>query len=631
MVMTPYQIKFNYTAGNEFTLSGENYGGFFNVYSDETVYTGKYRTTASQQLVALSNFASDYHKSSHFKDLVTFNSYKLPHAVDDILISMGELVNFTTINTKIGYLHENLLYTYAKMFMGDTNVPVDYNRTAGISNTNLTAYDWHVSSNYNGFGKTTFAASSGVPELSAYTDMDNMKRMVIIPSPDNTNFSIFGITDTRLIGLTSDIGLSSIGITLYTDVIDEYSTEKCQNLSDLTYDGKYLYVTDSSINSGGQVFKYDITSYSKGDAAFENKRFLIRPVGGLGGKKDINKFNKCTIIGSKPGVILVADENNNTIKVFSRDLVWLKSIVLPFGDYQFLDIRHRPINDCFYFLTKNLDSNTYAMFVYDANYKYIETVMFEDVLYEEVDNTFNRMILSETDSNVFYLCTDSTLHKKYFSNPTKTFAVFKRDKFGQAPIFQWQFESLPWNNENKRWNQVQSLASIKLSDIAVLPIEAGYDSLFVLGKGIIYHFNETTRYVSSLRDDNIEYYNFNKIKLEQVENIQSTTINKEIYKMFSNIIQLKNLIMGRFSIEFNAYGDLEFQGYKYFIDSEIDSLNVELDFNSRINSNELVQSGTLNKIFTRIYNLLVALLNLTKPVVTNYKTVTTNKNVLLID
>lgn len=626
-----YQLKFNYTTGNEFQLNGSDYVGFFNVYTDGTVYTEKYRTSTSRPLDKLSKFSSDFHASAHFRDLMLNDDYTLPYKLEDIMIGMGEIVNFTTINTKFKFLHENLMYVYSKMFHGNTDVPVAYDHTAGISNTNTTEYNWSSASNYTGYGHTTFADSANVPALSAYADMDNLKRMVVVPSTNPDMFSIFAITDTRLVALTSNASLTSIGIVQYTNVIDEYSSEVCQNLNDLTYDGKYLYVTDSSINSGGQVFKYDVPSYNTGDAAFEYKRFLIRPIGGLGGVKDSNKFKGCTVLGSKPGYILVADSGNNVIKIFTRDLVWVKTITLPKGNYKILDIRYRPINDHFYFLIEAIDITQFMMFEYDENYKLVDRIVFEDILYTEVDNVFTRMVVSEQDSNVFYLSTESTIYKKFFSNPVKTFAVFKRDKFGQSPIFKWNFETLPWKSEQKKWNQTEHASYIKFSDLSILPTTTNTDSLFVLGSGVFFHFDERNEYISVLRDPKLDYYSFDKIKLEQTENIQSSILNKELYKLFTNILQLKNGLLGRFYLEYNFYGETECKGYRYLLDDEIAQIHVDLDYNTKINSNELVQTGTINKIFTKLYNLHLDLLDLTKPMVTNFKSVVTSGNVMVID
>ena len=627
-----YQTKFNYTSGGEFLLDDQAYAGLFNVYSDGTIYSGKFRDAASKQLTPLNNFSAEFHGTIHFKDRFAFDELELPHPRSSVEISLNELVNFTTINTKLKYLHENLLYLYSQMFVGDTNVPYAYDKTAGISSLSGT-YSWHDTPNNYSFGYTTYAASTS---LSAYAEMDNLKRFVVIPFNDATGFSIIGISTTHLIGLTSNADFSNISLPLlYTSVIDNFSEEQCQNLTDVTYDGYYLYVTDSTINSGGQVFKYDVPTYNTGDPAFEGNRFLIKPLGGLGGKKDRNKFKGCGVIGSKPGIIFVADNGNGSIKVYNKDLVWLKTIRLPKGSYEVLDIKHREMTDRMHIIVRGLDavSNTYVyiMLEYDDNFKLVSRVQFIDDLLPEIDGSFHRMVMSEQDSNVFYLITDSTVYKKFFSKPTTTFATFKRDKFGQSPLFEWKYESIWWMFDTKLWNTSQVLNPLVFSDITILPNNQGVDSLFVLSNGLFLHFSEQNTYRSILRDAVLPFYGLNKVLLEQTENIQSVTINKELYKMYSNILQLKNTIKGRFSYLYDGYGDLNFKNYLYFVDDEIDRLKVELNLNTRVNDNELVQAGTMNKLLMQIYDLHEELLKLTKPVIVNFRNIISNDNILLID
>ena len=627
-----YQTKFNYTGGDEFLLDGQNYVGLLNVYSDASIYTGKYRTSVSKELTPLSNFSAELYGTSYFKDRFAFDDLNLPNDRSSVQISLNELVNFTTINTKFRYLHDNLLYLYSKMFVGDTDVPYAYDKTAGISSLSGN-YAWHDTPNNYSFGYSTFASSTS---LSAYAEFDDLKRFVIVPFADETGFSIIGITTTHLIGLTSSADFSNISLPLlYTNVIDNFSEEKCQNLTDITYDGYYLYVTDSTINSGGQVFKYDIPTYNTGDPAFVGGRFLIRPLGGLGGKRDKNKFKGCGVIGSKPGVIFVADDGNKSIKVYNKDLVWLKTIPLPKGSYEVKDIKHREMTDHMYFLARKLDDTTntysYVMFEYDENLKYVTTIKFVDDLLPEIDGEFHRMVFSEQDSNVFYLITDSTVYKKFFSKPATTFATFTRDKFGQSPVFKWNYEAIWWPYDTKLWNTSLVHTPLIFSDLAILSNNQGVDSLFVLGNGIVLHFSEQNTYRSILRQPILPSYNLNKILLEQTENIQSVTINKELYKMYSNIVQLKNNIKGRFSYLYDGYGDLNFRNYLYFVEDEIEKLNVEINLNTRVNDNELIQAGTMNKLLMQVYDLHETLLELTKPIIINYRNIISNDNIMLID
>ena len=86
---------------------------------------------------------------------------------------------------------------------------------------------------------------------------------------------------------------------------------------------------------------------------------------------------------------------------------------------------------------------------------------------------------------------------------------------------------------------------------------------------------------------------------------QSFVFNKEFYKLFSNIIQLKNSLKGRFYAEFNNYGDVVYKDYIYLIDEQMDLLNIEMDYNSFVNDNEKVEPNVLNRIFTKIYEFLI--------------------------
>ena len=101
--------------------------------------------------------------------------------------------------------------------------------------------------------------------------------------------------------------------------------------------------------------------------------------------------------------------------------------------------------------------------------------------------------------------------------------------------------------------------------------------------------------------------------------------------MYSNIVQLKNTIKGRFSYLYDGYGDLNFRNYLYFVDDEIEKLNVEINLNTRINDNELIQAGTMNKLLMQVYDLHETLLELTKPIIINYRNIISNDNIMLID
>ncbi len=628
--MDLYQVKYGYAEGNELFLGNNKYRGFYNVFNDGSIYTGQFRDLTSKKLKIADNYAGDLLASKYFRDRTILDQYKLPYGEADVYFDTNELVNCATINTKLKYIQDNLIYIYSRLFFGDTDVPFEYHKVAGIAK-NTTLFDWHTArnstpSNPFAFETQTFAETN---TLSTYSEVDNLKRFIIFPQTTTKNTSILGITDTHLIGLTSNQTFTDIGIVLYENVIDNNSEEKCQNLSDLTFDGKYLYVTDSQINSGGQVFKYDILSYFTGDLAYEYKRFLIKPVGGIGIAKNKNKFNGCDVIGSKPNLIFVNDSGNKVIKVYDSNFVYKRTLKYSIK-LEVKDIRWRPLNDSMYVLFNNTETEKYILREYSPSFKFVD-YEFEDNLYRETDFEFRRMCFSEVDSNVFYLITKSNVYKKYFSNPSKTFATFTRQKYGQDPSIAWVFQTVKWKNMKLKWGFGSKNKKIDLFDVDILNLNDGRDSLFVLSNSQILFFKEKTNYNSILKNTELPYFKTSKVLLNIEENVQALVFNKELYKIYSNIIQIKNNLKGRFYFKYDYYGDLNYNNYVSLLDEEINKLTILLNYDTKINDNEIVVPGVMNRIFSKIIELENLLFDLTEPYIPNFRNLPTIDNVVMIE
>lgn len=625
------QTRFNYTSGGLFKYpNGTNYDGYINVDEDGNVYSGKYFNSDSILLNSSSKYSSDYYKTEYFKDRHVYDTLELPYSLDRIVIQPNEIVNYGTINKKFEYLHYNLMYMYSRMFMGSTDVPVDYNVNTLCNLIESEDFKW-VQKNDPNVRTYAFKSLTSNENLSQYSEFDNIKKFVVVPFNDGTGVGILAISDTHLIGLTSLISedgkMSNGNFTLYTNVIDNYSQETCKSLEDITFDGRYLYITDSKINGGGQIFKYDVTTYYTNDSIFEGKRFLVEPLGGFGNSDKKNKFNGCTIINASSKELWIYDSGNNVIKVYNNDFVWKKNIKIPSNSaYKIIDIRYRKLNDKFYVLYEEIINSVsyFGLFEYNSNYTLNNQYKFEDILQVNSDKRFKRMTISEQDSNVFYLITENTIYKKFFSKPEKTFAIFDRKNFFPKDSFIWNHIDLPINEipEERTWNFSEFFnLTIKISDIYVLGSDKqNKDDLYFIGDSFISHINEKTEYVSLLRNDDLNYYNYDRIKLDKNEYNQSFVLNKEIYKLLSDIIEIKNNLKGKFYAEYNEYGDIIYKDYIYLLDDQINSLNIKLNYNSYINDNELVEPIVLNRVITNIYDFQIKLLDLTNTKLRNIKT-----------
>lgn len=647
------QTKFNFTEGGEFVLpnnffktnekdekgntivsdiygkkysidSNNHYIGYINVDENGKVYTEKYFNENSVELTFNIEYSADFIASKYFKDRVLYEKISLPYGLNELLIEPNEIVNFNILNQKIKFLHENLIFMYGKLFVGATNFPIDKNINVLCSKVETNNFKWEKRTDQS----FAYNKLEDIPEYYFYKEYDNIKSFVVIPIKNNPNaISIIAISNTHVIGLSSKIDndgqLSDHKILLYSDVIDNYSEEQCINLEDICFDGRYLYISDSKVNGGGQVFKYDITTFYTNDNVFEGKKFLVEPIGGTGTTERKNKFNGCTILGITTNELWVYDSGNNVIKIFDNNFTFKRILKVPTGEYKILDIRYRKMNDKIYLLYKNysdINNLKFGYFEYTSNYKLTDTVQFSDILYDDNDKEFNRMCISEQDSNVFYVISNNSIYKKFFSKPETSFSISDRQFIFPDDNFIWDITNSDWDEEPKTWNNEEYYSLFKINDIFILGSNKNKDDLFFLGSSFISHLNEKTEYQTVLKDINLSYYNYNKIKFEKIEYNQTLTLNKELYKLFSNLIQIKNNLKGRFYAEYNKYGDIIYIDYVYFNEIEMNLLDIETIYNSFTNDNEFVQPNVLNRFFKKIYEFQINLFNLTTAKVKNIKT-----------
>jgi hypothetical protein len=298
--------------------------------------------------------------------------------------------------------------------------------------------------------------------------------------------------------------------------------------------------------------------------------------------------------------------------------------------FEVKDIRWRELNDSMYVLFHNTESDKYLLRQYTPDFKYND-YEFEDNLYKETDFEFRRMVFSKVDSNVFYLITKSNIYKKYFSNPYKTFATFTRAKYGQDPSVGWQFQTIKWKNMNIKWGYGLQNKKIELFDGDILNLNDGRDSLFVLGNSQLLFFREKTKYSSVLKNIELPYFKTSKVLLNIEENVQALVFNKELYKIYSNIIQIKNNLKGRFYFKYDNYGDLNYNNYVSLLDEEINKLTILVNYDTKINDNEIVSPGVMNRIFVKIIELENLLFEFTEPYIPNFRNLPTIDNVVTIE
>lgn len=619
------QTKFNYTLGNEFTLTGANFVGYYNV-TDNKAYIGKYYNN-SQALTNAETFATDLAVSEYYKDRVLLETIQLPYSKDDITVGINEIVTYQAINTKFNMLAANNNYVFSKLFVGDTDVPVSLNYTAGLS-AGDNQFRWYQTPNYTAL---TFSALSSNTNTQTNSAFDTVKQFVVKQFENKTGYSIIAITSTNLIGLTSNAAFTDIAFVLNSPVYSKNSELQCMNLQNLAIDGDNVYVTDSTINRG-QVFKYYAPGFSTGDIAYAGNLYFDEPIGGIGDAAKQSKFNAPTVVCAGNNIVAVADSLNNCIKVYDTQLVWKKTVTLSKTlNFDIKDIKHRLLNNNFYVLAFSNETNNYYFTEYDSQFNQIKSTVFQDAL-TIADVQFNKLAISEQDSNVFYVTTNSTVYKKFFTKPENTFAIYKREKLGQNPLHYWNTEYINWELDYFTWNYGTSILSdFIVQDIAIISSEENFDSVFLLSNSRILQITDKTNYNTVLTDNNFVNYSADSVNVNQDEYVQAVVVNKELYKLYDNITQLKNNIRGRFYGVYDGFSVLQHKNYSYLTNDELQTISINDDFNIYINDNEQVSVGVINRVLSHIYNIQTLLLDLTQANVVNVKTSITNDNILVID
>ena len=142
---------------------------------------------------------------------------------------------------------------------------------------------------------------------------------------------------------------------------------------------------------------------------------------------------------------------------------------------------------------------------------------------------------------------------------------------------------------------------------------------------------DRTDYNSLINNESVECYSEQSVITTSEEYVQGIVLNKEFYKLYANILQLKNNIKGRWVGEYDGFSVLQNKNHEYLTNEEINKLDIDVNYNIFINDNELVQTGVINRILKILYTLQEGLLDLTAANISNLKTVVSNDNILRIN
>jgi len=170
----------------------------------------------------------------------------------------------------------------------------------------------------------------------------------------------------------------------------------------------------------------------------------------------------------------------------------------------------------------------------------------------------------------------------------------------------------------------------------VMPVDEDYDKILIITKGRLYVINELNTFKKIIKPSNLYSFGAKSIGINlDDEFIQTSVVNRELYKVLRDIFSIKNNLIGRFFGEYDYKGIVKLKDYNYNIDfSKFANLELEDYY---IHDNEKSIVSVINRCLSNILLLQKQLLELTKvddqqSVVKVLGTTTTKlKNTLIIN
>lgn len=608
-------IKFGYTDGKDFTLTGFDYIGYYHI-DNGTVYASRQLEDKTRILNNKHTFAADLIESTFFRDRLIVDDITLPYSFNkDILIAANETCNGRVLNDRLYKLYTNTLYVYSKCFIADNDIPQGFDRSAGC----LSAAPAWIPQQLT--DQVTFKPLSSVG-LSVIGEAIQFKAVKI---SDNLGYAFLGITPTTFVALSSDARLNTFDITSTNTFVDENSDLQFLQLSSFSIAGDFMYISDAKQNN---VYKYDVSGFFKNDTPVTNRRYLVAAIGGEGNALAKTKFNSPGHVYANDAInrVYVYDKGNKCIKIYDINLSYVATRAATAGVLS--DVRAMEYNATYnkmYVIIEKLASRQNILQICNADLIVEQEYIINDVLLS--GEFFKGIQFSCNDSNIMYMSTNTNIFKKFVNTPSNTIGKWLFYKSGFVNQHIWNNEFSRWNRAKWRWNDggIGVRRGVIVNSFCLLPTDMDADEIFIFAGyktetfNRVNHYLENTQYTTVLGTIDRQNYSVNDLKFSDKEMIQAFVLNKELHKILTNILYIKNYLMGRYAASYDYIGNLVNNGITGFTQQEFDNFAITNVNNLYVHDNEIASSaGTLNRIFEQIWNIQNSILNLTSTRVLNF-------------
>lgn len=587
------------------------------------INNGVAKTFYTQQLLEPKRlFSTDLALSKLTYDRLVGDTVILPYSLQEVSFEANDYLTFNLIKDRLRKLHINNTYVFSRMFIPNNDLPASSNvRYLGVPPSTVSSITF-TSSAENLTLYSDVQQTIKFDKVEKFVELGNIKSYASVKYAENTDtFVILGISDTKFISLSTDLVTTN-----YIEVSDKYETAENElpfgKLHSICLNTSHVFISDFDNNN---ILKYEISGFFNKDVTFANKRNFIEVLGGSGYSTDPSRFNGPSNICCTDSFIVVYDSGNYTCKVFNTQFNYIKRISgPPFKREPLAAMEFDTLENRLYILT--YFKNGLKLYIYDNEFILQEQHILEEKLtiVDGISEVVKNISFAKANNNYWYICTDLNVFQKLKNRPEKILGRFQSDRLKlvsgdlkRAVTYIWNLTQINFDKANIWWNfydtSTESLNALivdnKFKGVGVINNYNNEDDVVLLTDGRLYIFKEPYTFKQVTKYNTYPNYGASKLTINREEYVQTSTINKELYKVLNDIYTLKNNLVGRFTGSYDDAGVFTLEDYNYNINfNDFDQTDINQYY---IHDNEKAILGVINRAFRSVYELQSKLISLT--------------------
>lgn len=501
---------------------------------------------------------------------------ELPYNYEQIKFQPNDTVSSDLLNLKLNHLYENFVYLYNASLISSNVIPVSSTAVASVT-AGYNKFKWYRNVNTSEF--VSISSDFGL------TGLDNTNLLYLIKNVDTGTYSTFMGTSTAIAAFNFDEDASYLTLSQAINEVEPGFGVYYQSITAFETIDYDLFVLDNKLN---KLVKYDASGYFTNDIITQNSLRYINSIGNFGSPNSKLEFNSPTGITTYSKSLYVLDSGNKCVKKYDTDLNWLATyrLSVDLKDLNPLDIAADSSGNIFILTNKNFIK-------YDNTFQNKEIF---DTLITYPGEYFNKIVFSKFNKDIFYLVSDRNIYKKIASTPS--------DTIGKYLLYLYNY----------------NLPNDKITGFASTSNDVGDRNLifsFFNNTGKLGNFFDNLNLYDVLRIRDFDVYSFDQIKFNKEEYLQNWVFNKAISKLLINHMRFRDQIAGKFIGSQDNKGNIIFEGTRYLLPDELDSIFFSQDLAFYIGVNEITSSSVFNRITKKIYDIQIALKNVLNAEVTN--------------